>query len=115
MLISISSHIYMFHPSLSEHPQADMGMTYSELSVIGRLRKISKCGPFSMFCKLIHTWKDVLSPTEVSQYVTVRDIFLCCVFYLFFINSDILKNSRQLQARWGGHVCALLNFVVITI
>lgn len=48
-------------------PQADMGMTYSELSVIGRLRKISKCGPFSMFCKLIHTWKDVLSPMEVSK------------------------------------------------
>ena len=48
-------------------PQADMGMTYSELSVIGRLRKISKCGPFSMFCKLIHTWKDALSPMEVSK------------------------------------------------
>lgn len=43
-----------------------MGMTYSELSVIGRLRKISKCGPYSMFCKLIHIWRDVLSPTEVS-------------------------------------------------
>lgn len=42
-----------------------MGMTYSELSVIGRLRKISKCGPFSMFCKLIQAWKDVLSPSEV--------------------------------------------------
>uniref|UniRef100_A0A7N6BW62 Glutamine-dependent NAD(+) synthetase n=1 Tax=Anabas testudineus TaxID=64144 RepID=A0A7N6BW62_ANATE len=50
-------------------PQADMGMTYSELSVIGRLRKISKCGPFSMFCKLIHMWKDALSPTEVAQKV----------------------------------------------
>ncbi|XP_042371305.1 glutamine-dependent NAD(+) synthetase-like isoform X1 [Plectropomus leopardus] len=46
-----------------------MGMTYSELSVIGRLRKISKCGPFSMFCKLIHTWKDALSPSEVAQKV----------------------------------------------
>ncbi|XP_077420957.1 glutamine-dependent NAD(+) synthetase [Vanacampus margaritifer] len=49
--------------------EADMGMTYSELSVIGRLRKISKCGPFSMFCKLIHLWKDVLSPTEVAHKV----------------------------------------------
>uniref|UniRef100_A0A7N8YM20 Glutamine-dependent NAD(+) synthetase n=1 Tax=Mastacembelus armatus TaxID=205130 RepID=A0A7N8YM20_9TELE len=48
---------------------ADMGMTYSELSAIGRLRKISKCGPFSMFCKLIHLWKDVLSPMEVAQKV----------------------------------------------
>ncbi|XP_061612208.1 glutamine-dependent NAD(+) synthetase isoform X4 [Phyllopteryx taeniolatus] len=49
--------------------QADMGMTYCELSVIGRLRKISKCGPFSMFCKLIDLWKDVLSPTEVARKV----------------------------------------------
>lgn len=45
--------------------QADMKMTYTELSVIGRLRKISMCGPFSMFCKLIHVWKGVLSPLEV--------------------------------------------------
>ncbi|KAM7423524.1 hypothetical protein PAMA_000059 [Pampus argenteus] len=52
---------------VSQTDEADMGMTYSELSVIGRLRKISKCGPFSMFCKLIHMWKDALSPTEVSQ------------------------------------------------
>ncbi|XP_038125148.1 glutamine-dependent NAD(+) synthetase [Cyprinodon tularosa] len=54
---------------LSQTDEADMGMTYSELSVIGRLRKISKCGPYSMFCKLIHIWRDVLSPTEVAQKV----------------------------------------------
>ncbi|XP_023281286.1 glutamine-dependent NAD(+) synthetase isoform X3 [Seriola lalandi dorsalis] len=54
---------------VSQTDEADMGMTYSELSVIGRLRKISKCGPFSMFCKLIHMWKEVLSPTEVAQKV----------------------------------------------
>uniref|UniRef100_A0A671VIH0 Glutamine-dependent NAD(+) synthetase n=1 Tax=Sparus aurata TaxID=8175 RepID=A0A671VIH0_SPAAU len=54
---------------VSQTDEADMGMTYSELSVIGRLRKISKCGPFSMFCKLIHTWKDVLSPMEVAEKV----------------------------------------------
>ncbi|KAM4596990.1 glutamine-dependent NAD(+) synthetase isoform 1-T1 [Fundulus diaphanus] len=54
---------------LTQTDEADMGMTYSELSVIGRLRKISKCGPFSMFCKLIHMWKDVFSPTEVAQKV----------------------------------------------
>ncbi|XP_057696244.1 glutamine-dependent NAD(+) synthetase-like isoform X2 [Corythoichthys intestinalis] len=54
---------------VSQTDEADMGMTYSELSVIGRLRKISKCGPFSMFCKLVHTWKDVLSPSEVAYKV----------------------------------------------
>ncbi|XP_017275047.1 glutamine-dependent NAD(+) synthetase [Kryptolebias marmoratus] len=54
---------------VSQTDEADMGMTYSELSVIGRLRKISKCGPFSMFSKLFHMWKDVFSPTEVAQKV----------------------------------------------
>ncbi|CAB1339604.1 unnamed protein product [Coregonus sp. 'balchen'] len=49
--------------------QSDMGMTYSELSVIGRLRKISKCGPYSMFCKLIHTWREALSPLQVAAKV----------------------------------------------
>lgn len=54
---------------VSQTDEADMGMTYSELSVIGRLRKISRCGPFSMFCKLIHMWKEALSPMEVAQKV----------------------------------------------
>uniref|UniRef100_A0A3B5R0E3 Glutamine-dependent NAD(+) synthetase n=1 Tax=Xiphophorus maculatus TaxID=8083 RepID=A0A3B5R0E3_XIPMA len=54
---------------LSQTDESDMGIMYSELSVIGRLRKISKCGPFSMFCKLIHLWRDVLSPTQVAQKV----------------------------------------------
>lgn len=54
---------------VSQTDEEDMGMTYSELSVIGQLRKIAKCGPFSMFCKLIHLWKDALSPTEVAQKV----------------------------------------------
>ena len=35
-----------------------MGMTYKELSVYGRLRKQKKCGPYSMFCKLLHLWRD---------------------------------------------------------
>ncbi|XP_062327707.1 glutamine-dependent NAD(+) synthetase [Osmerus eperlanus] len=54
---------------VSQTDEADMGMTYSELSVIGRLRKISKCGPYSMFCKLIHTWKDAFSPLQVASKV----------------------------------------------
>lgn len=46
--------------------QSDMGMTYAELSVIGRLRKISKCGPYSMFCKLIDMWKENYSLSQVG-------------------------------------------------
>lgn len=47
--------------------QADMGMTYDELSVFGRLRKVDKCGPLSMFTKLVHEWGDRLSPQEVRS------------------------------------------------
>ena len=45
--------------------EADMGMTYDELSVFGRLRKVDKCGPYSMFTKLVHEWGSFLSPVQV--------------------------------------------------
>lgn len=45
--------------------QADMGMTYAELSIYGKLRKIAKAGPYSMFCKLINLWKEICTPREV--------------------------------------------------
>uniref|UniRef100_A0A8C8H7G0 NAD/GMP synthase domain-containing protein n=1 Tax=Oncorhynchus tshawytscha TaxID=74940 RepID=A0A8C8H7G0_ONCTS len=54
---------------VSQTDEPDIGMTYSELSVIGRIRKISKCGPYSMSCKLIHTWREVLSPPEGAAKV----------------------------------------------
>lgn len=48
-------------------PQEDMGMTYAELSVFGRLRKVAKAGPYSMFCKLLHMWRDTCSPRQVPH------------------------------------------------
>lgn len=42
-----------------------MGMTYDELSVFGRLRKVEKCGPYSTFTKLVHEWGGFLSPMQV--------------------------------------------------
>ncbi|KAF8967658.1 hypothetical protein BDZ97DRAFT_1903242 [Flammula alnicola] len=49
--------------------EADMGMTYDELSVFGRLRKIEKCGPYSTFTKLIHEWGSFLSPMQIAEKV----------------------------------------------
>ena len=46
-------------------------MTYDELSVFGRLRKIEKCGPYSMFTKLVREWGSVFSPIQV-RYLLVR-------------------------------------------
>ena len=48
--------------------QEDMGMTYAELTVFGKLRKEHGCGPFAMFCKLIHMWGDKMSPEEVHAW-----------------------------------------------
>lgn len=59
--------------------EIDMGMTYEELSIFGRLRKVSKLGPFSMWEKLMHTWSDRFTPRET--YEKVRRFY-----YYFNIN-----------------------------
>ena len=43
-------------------------MTYDELSVFGRLRKVEKCGPYSMFTKLVREWGSVFSPIQVGSF-----------------------------------------------
>ena len=43
----------------NEHSQLDeeeMGMTYDELGWFGRLRKLGRCGPVSMYRKLVAEW-----------------------------------------------------------
>ena len=47
-------------------------MTYDELSIFGRLRKQAYCGPYSMFCKLIHTWRETCSASEVGEEVYIQ-------------------------------------------
>ncbi|BAM83417.1 glutamine-dependent NAD synthetase [Cyanidioschyzon merolae strain 10D] len=49
--------------------EADMGMTYAELTVYGRLRKIGRCGPVSMYERLSRLWKAHLSPSQVAEKV----------------------------------------------
>ncbi|CAN3374876.1 hypothetical protein DIURU_002611 [Diutina rugosa] len=52
--------------------EADMGMTYDELSAFGRLRKVEKCGPTSMFIKLYHQWSQPpynLSARQIAEKV----------------------------------------------
>ena len=49
--------------------EIDMGMTYEELSIFGRLRKIQKCGPYSMFLKLYHEWTPRLTPRQIAEKV----------------------------------------------
>lgn len=49
--------------------EADMGMTYHELSVFGRLRKVSKLGPYGMWTRLVSEWKDDYTPRQVYEKV----------------------------------------------
>ena len=58
-----------FSETYTQSDEEEMGMTYAELSVFGRLRKIDKCGPFGMFQKLLHTWSDRHSPREIMDKV----------------------------------------------
>ncbi|XP_038875302.1 glutamine-dependent NAD(+) synthetase isoform X2 [Benincasa hispida] len=53
----------------SQLDEVDMGMTYEELSVYGRLRKIFRCGPVSMFKNLCYRWGAKLTPSEVAEKV----------------------------------------------
>ncbi|KAL4233249.1 Glutamine-dependent NAD(+) synthetase [Mactra antiquata] len=53
---------------IAQTDEEDMGMTYEELSMYGRLRKQKGCGPYSMFCKLVHTWNH-LTPQQVGDKV----------------------------------------------
>ena len=65
-----------------------MGMTYDELSVFGRLRKIEKCGPYSMFTKLIHEWGAFLSPIQVRD-----PRFVTCSLLLLRLHRLLKKSS----------------------
>lgn len=49
--------------------EADMGMTYAELTSFGRLRKLHLAGPVSMFQKLCILWRENLSPAQVAEKV----------------------------------------------
>lgn len=50
--------------SYVQSDEADMGCTYEELSMFGRLRKINKLGPWSMWQYLCSEWTH-LTPRQV--------------------------------------------------
>jgi NAD+ synthase (glutamine-hydrolysing) len=60
-----SIRINFFLLSLDED---EMGMTYDELGDFGRLRKLSRCGPVTMYRKLVLIWQN-LAPAVVAEKV----------------------------------------------
>lgn len=59
---------------IAQTDEQDMGMTYEELNVYGKLRKQQCCGPYSMFSKLLSIWHEQ-SPEEISE--KVKHFFRC--------------------------------------
>ena len=59
----------------SQRDEADMGITYEELSTLGRLRKVEKLGPCGMWSRLLHEWGHKFSPQEI--YEKIRWFFEC--------------------------------------
>ncbi|KAH9844511.1 Glutamine-dependent NAD(+) synthetase [Teratosphaeria destructans] len=49
--------------------EADMGFTYDELSIFGRLRKQFKLGPVGAFERLVVDWSDHMDPRAVMKKV----------------------------------------------
>ena len=56
---------------IAQTDEQDMGMSYDELSVYGRLRSSNRCGPYSMFMALAQKWslERGLTPREVADKV----------------------------------------------
>lgn len=54
---------------VSQTDEAEIGLTYDELSVIGRLRKPGGLGPYGMFLKLVKLWGDKYSVEEIEGKV----------------------------------------------
>ena len=47
----------------------DMGMTYAELSEFGKLRKMHRCGPVSMYQRLLPRWLGSHSAVAIADKV----------------------------------------------
>ncbi len=81
-----------------------MGMTYAELSVFGRLRKVYLCGPLSMFTKLLHMWRDktpkqVSPSTSTIQQPLTWVPFIQCQHFKFLWFSESLETNNVFQSK----------------
>jgi hypothetical protein len=53
----------------AQSDEVDMGMSYAELGLYGRLRKITRCGPVAMFRQACGLWREVATPQQVADKV----------------------------------------------
>jgi len=55
--------------SYAQSDEVDMGLTYEELGVFGRLRKVNRLGPYSMFMQLKNEWSEKMSIVDIATKV----------------------------------------------
>lgn len=53
-----------------------MGMTYDDLGIYGRLRKMARCGPVAMYRRCLSLWRDTMTPAAVADKVRTRALRL---------------------------------------
>lgn len=58
--------------------EVDMGITYKDLSVFGRLRKVDRLGPWGQWNKLRHLWSDRYSPSQILEKVKHFNFYCEC-------------------------------------
>ncbi|KAI9808621.1 MAG: glutamine-dependent NAD(+) synthetase [Sarcosagium campestre] len=58
-----------FTETYTQSDEEEMGLTYEQLSILGRLRKVSKLGPFGAWERLLHEWQDTMTPREIYEKV----------------------------------------------
>jgi len=88
-----------------------MGMTYDELSEFGRLRKVEKCGPYSIFTKLVHEWGARLSPRQIAEkvklfyfeYARNRHKMTTLTPSYHAVRSVFASFVDDVNVRWGTH------------
>ncbi len=49
--------------------EEEMGLSFEELDQFGKLRVLDRCGPLSMFRKLLQLWKDSHNPDTIAEKV----------------------------------------------
>ena len=69
----------------SQLDEEDMGLSYAELTVFGRLRKIARCGPVSMFRTLLSSGVAAL-PQAVAMGARELAVKVKRFFYFYSVN-----------------------------
>jgi len=76
-----------------------MGMTYQELTIMGRLRKVYKLGPYGMFQRLVHDWSAdrVLGPDDDAPQYEPRQVAekVKKFFHFYAINRKRFGSTPQ--------------------